>query len=249
MFIVFVIAWIGFQIMGVPMAIVMALLLGIFTIIPYLGGFIACIPLAIVTLMFGDTNLMLMSIIFAILDWAIVTTFVPAFIMSKRMNTRALVIVTGLIIGGALFGVVGMILSAPVVSVIMIFAQERLKVREARREHEEMVEAGIIDDNLFDVSEMLDMTQDTAYNVPVEKIEDDFRRLQSLKKESKADREEEKVDVALSTKTEKKQKVNKRELTKSLKKEKGEDTEPEPKSKKVFKTKSPLDDLDVDDLL
>ena len=252
MFIVFVIAWIGFQIIGVPMAIVMALLLGIFTIIPYLGGFIACIPLAIVTLMFGDTNMMLMSIIFAILDWAIVTTFVPAFIMSKRMNTRALVIVMGLIIGGALFGVVGMILSAPIVSVIMIVAQERLKVREARREHEEMVEAGIIDDNLFDVSEMLDMTQDTAYNVPVEKIEDDFRRLQSLKKETKKDKEEkERADVELSTKSSKKQKLNKRELTKSLNKEEEIKAEKEltAKPKKIFKTKAEesAQDIDIDD--
>ena len=133
-----------------------------------------------------------------------------------------------------------MILSAPIVSVIMIVAQERLKVREARREHEEMVEAGIIDDNLFDVSEMLDMTQDTAYNVPVEKIEDDFRRLQSLKKETRKDKEEkERADVELSTKSSKKQKLNKRELTKSLNKEEEIKAEKElsEKPRKVFTSK------------
>lgn len=213
MFIVFIIALIGFVIMGVPMAFLMALLLGLFTIIPYLGGFIAAIPLAIVTLMFGDTNMMLMSVIFAILDWALVTTFVPAFVMSKRMNTRALVIIMSMTIGGAMFGLVGMILSAPIVSVIMIVLQEKLEVREARREHEEMVEAGVLDENLSDVSDLLDLTQDVSFNVPIEKEEEDFNKLQALKHKNKNEKEE-KVDLILTAKTEKKKKVSKKELTK-----------------------------------
>ena len=228
MFIVFIIAWIGFQIMGVPLAIVMALLLGLFSIIPYLGGFIACIPLAIVTLMFGDTTMMLMAIIFAIVDWAVITTFVPAFIMSKRMNTRAVLLVIGLALGGAMFGILGMILSAPIVSVITIIWQERLKVRESRREYEEMIEAGVLTgENLYDMSDMLDLTQDTSYNIPTEKAEDDFARLQALKykkspKTSIDKEEKEKTDIVLTTKTNKKSKVNKRELTRA---EKGDTAE------------------------
>ena len=84
------------------------------------------------------------------------------------------------------------------------------------------------------------MTQDTAYNVPVEKIEDDFRRLQSLKKETRKDKEEkERADVELSTKSSKKQKLNKRELTKSLNKEEEIKAEKElsEKPRKVFTSK------------
>ena len=185
-----------------------------------MGGFIAAIPLAIVTLMFGDVNLMLMSVIFAILDWALVTTFVPAFVMSKRMNTRALVIIVAMIIGGAMFGLVGMILSAPVASVIMIVMQERLEVSEARREHEEMVNAGILDENLADVSDLLDLSQDTSFNVPIEKEEDDFNKLQALKHKEKAEKEDkEKIDVLLTSKTAKKKKISKTELTKEDKNE------------------------------
>lgn len=221
MFIIFVIGLIGFVIMGVPMAFLMALLLGLFAIIPYLGGFIAAVPLAVVTLMFGDVNMMLMAVIFAILDWALVTTFVPAFIMSKRMNTRALVIVGALIIGGAMFGLVGMILSAPVASVIMILMQERLEVREARREHEEMVNAGILDANLADVSDLLDLSQDTSFNLPVEKEDKDFAKLQALKYKKPTDKETEQekdsTDFVLKSKESKKRKISKNELTKSEK--------------------------------
>ena len=116
-----------------------------------MGGFIAAIPLLMVTLMAGDINLFLMSFIYGLAVWAIVTTFLPPLVMSKRMNTRAMIMVLALILGGAMFGVVGMILSGPIASVITIVMNERLQVREARREHEEMIEAGIIDKNFYDI--------------------------------------------------------------------------------------------------
>ncbi len=200
MFIIFLIAWVGFTLMGVPMAFLMALILGILAIIPYVGGFIACAPLAIITLMYGDANLMLIAVAFALLDWVIVTTFVPAIVMSKRMNTRAILIVLGLVIGGAMFGVVGMILSAPIMAVISTVWQERLKIREANKEHEELVEAGLVDAQYFGVTEILDLTQDSGYNVPIEQYEDDFKRLQSGKAKIKPVKKREDEIV---TKTEK----------------------------------------------
>ena len=215
MFVIFFIAWIGFSIIGVELGFLMALLLGLFAIIPYIGGFIAAVPLALVTLMYGDTNQMLIAVSFAILDWGLVVTFLPAIVMSKRMNTRALLIVTGLAIGGALFGVVGMILSAPVVAVIATIWQERLKIREANREHEELVEAGLVDAQYFGVTEILDLTQDTNYNVPIEQYEDDFKRLQLGKLNTKTAK---KNDDTISTKTEKLQKS--RQITKKTKDDK-----------------------------
>ena len=204
MFIVFIIAWIGFSIMGVEMAFLMALILGVLAIIPYIGGFIAAIPLSIVTLMYGDTTQMLIAVAFAIADWGLVVTFLPAIIMSKRMNTRAVLIMFGLVLGAAMFGVLGMILSAPVVAVIATIWQERLKIKEANREHEELVEAGLVDAQYFGVTEILDLTQDTNYNVPIEQYEDDFKRLQLGKASLKPTK---KKEDTIETKTEKRQKT------------------------------------------
>ena len=214
-FTVFVIAWIGYAIMGVPYSFMMALILGVLSIIPYIGGFIAAVPLLMVTLMAGDLNLFLMAFIFGIAEWAIVTTFLPALIMSKRMNTRALVIILALVIGGAMFGVVGMILSAPIASVIMIYMNEKLQVREARREHEELLEAGVIDSNFYDISEMLDLTQDNANQVVFEKEEDDFKKLQATKNKKKETIEEndKKLDIVLKSKAGKKSRLDKKKLS------------------------------------
>ncbi len=214
-FAIFIITLIGYLIMGVPYALMMALLFGILSIIPYVGGFIAAIPLLMVTLMAGDINLFLMSFIYGLAVWAIVTTFLPPLVMSKRMNTRAMIMVLALILGGAMFGVVGMILSGPIASVITIVMNERLQVREARREHEEMIEAGIIDKNFYDISEMLDLTQDNADVVAIEKEEDDFNKLQATKNKKKKSTEDndESLNVVLSSKSSKKEKINKKKLT------------------------------------
>ena len=184
-FIVFIIAWVGYAIMGVPYAFLMALILGVLNFIPYIGGFIAAIPLLMVTLLTGDMSLFLMAFAYGIAEWALVTTFLPPLILSKRMNTRALVMILALTLGGAMFGVVGMILSGPVAAVISVVINERLQVRESMREHEELVQAGVIDKNFYDVSEMLDLTQDTEANLTIEQEEDDFKRLQALKHKKK----------------------------------------------------------------
>lgn len=216
--VIFIITWIGFWIMGVPYAFAMSLLFGILSIVPYIGGFIALVPLLMVTLMAGDINLFMMSAIYGIAVWALVTTFLPPLVMSKRMNTRALIIILALVIGGALFGVVGMILSGPVASVITVIMNERLQVREARREHEEMVEAGIIDKDFYNVGDMLDLTQDTVgLDITIEKEEDDFKKLQAIKHKDNdsqiIDEEQEDLDIELKSKSSKKEKINKKKLS------------------------------------
>ena len=163
MTIIFVIAWLGYAIIGVPYAPLMALILGILSVIPYLGGFIAAVPLVIVSLGFGcSVSTMLVAVLFGILDWAIVTSVVPPFVMSKRMNTRAIVLMIALVIGGAMFGVVGMMLSAPIVSVLFIILQERLEVKESQREREELVDLGLATAQEVGTTDILDLRENTA---------------------------------------------------------------------------------------
>lgn len=212
-----IIGLIGYAIMGVPYAFLLALLLAILSIIPYIGGFIAAVPLLMFTLMAGDLNLFFMAFVFTIAEWAIVSTFLPPLIMSKRMNTRTLVILLALIIGGAMFGVVGMILAAPIASVISIVMNEKLQARETLREHEELIEAGIIDENFYDISEMLDLTQDNAGDIAIEKEEDDFKRLQALKnKEPEMTLDEPVSEVVVSSKSSKKRQISKKALMQKI---------------------------------
>lgn len=158
---IFVVAWIGYAIIGVKFAGILALLLAVLSIIPYIGGFIAMVPVVMVTLVFGTTSQMLASVIFGLATWTIITSVLPPFIMANRLKTRAVVLLLTMVIGGALFGIWGMLLSGPIAAILTIFLQERLEVREAMREREEMIDAGIADVPTFSVSEMLDTQEDT----------------------------------------------------------------------------------------
>ena len=190
MAIIFVIAWIGFAIIGVPYAVLMAMLLAVFAMIPYIGGFLALIPIILVMLLMStiDITLILITIVFALLVWVIVTTFAPPFIISKRLNVRAIVNVLTLMIGGALFGVVGMLLTGPAVAVITVIMQEKLETKESARERQELVDAGLVTIDEVGVSDLLDLTQDEDVTLFVPKEEKSFL----TKKRRKAKATEEK---------------------------------------------------------
>ncbi len=177
MCIIFVVTWVGYAIIGVPFAPLLALALAILSIIPYLGGFIAMVPVILVTLVFGSVTLMLTAIIFGLATWAIITTIIPPFITSKRLQTRAIVMFMALVIGGALFGIWGMILAAPVASVVMIILQERLEVREAQREREELMDAGIVDVPTSGISDMLDLKEDIDPVIQEMKVQEFERKI------------------------------------------------------------------------
>lgn len=174
MAIIFIIAWIGYEIIGVPMAFFMALLLGLLSFIPYVGGFIALIPVGLLSIVFSSVTTALIAIVFGVVVWAAVTTFIPPILFSKRLQTRSLVIILSMIIFGAAFGVWGMILAAPVASTISIIMQERVEVKEAQREREELIEAGVIDPNApAGISEMLDLAEDRQMSSFVEEASEE----------------------------------------------------------------------------
>jgi len=160
MAVIFIVAWIGYAIIGIPFSMLLALMLGILSIVPYIGGFIAMVPVVMVVLVFGTSAQLLAAIIFGLATWAIITSVLPPFIMSNRLKTRAVILLFTLVIGGAMFGFWGMLLSGPIAAIISIFLQERLEVREAMREREEMLEAGITDVPTAGISDMLDLRED-----------------------------------------------------------------------------------------
>lgn len=199
MAVIFVVAWVGYAIIGIKFAGLLALMLAVLSIIPYIGGFIAMIPVVMVCLVFGTTSQLLAGLIFGLATWAIITSVLPPFIMSNRLKTRAVILISTMIIGGALFGIWGMLLSGPVAAILTVFLQERLEVREAAREREEMIEAGIDDVPTSGVSEMLDLQEDVDPTV-LDIIEEESV---SQKKKNKKQKENDKNKVENLDKTKK----------------------------------------------
>lgn len=113
---------IGFYLIGVDMALLFGVLTGLFNLIPYIGPPLAMIPPILVTLgadnveLFTLVGVPLIVVAAQLLDNLVV---VPTLIAST-VNLHPLVVLLGIIIFGAVFGFIGMLIAIPAMAVSKI---------------------------------------------------------------------------------------------------------------------------------
>ena len=128
-FMVFVCDTIGFAIVGLNAAVLFGLLCGITDLIPYIGPYIGGAAAVIV----GFTQSPIIG--FATLVVAIIVQLVESYVlqpvvMSKAMQLSPITIIVGLLLFGYFFGIVGMIIATPCMSIIkeiIIFISRKRK--------------------------------------------------------------------------------------------------------------------------
>ena len=126
---VFVCDTIGFAIVGLNAAILFGLFCGITDLIPYIGPYIGGAAAVIV----GFTQSPIIG--FATLVVAIIVQLVESYVlqpvvMSKAMQLSPITIIVGLLLFGYFFGIVGMIIATPCMSIIkeiIIFISRKRK--------------------------------------------------------------------------------------------------------------------------
>lgn len=116
---VFVCDTIGFSIIGLKSALLFGLFCGITDLIPYIGPYLGTAVATIV----GLTQSPLIGLgvfIIACVVQLIESYVLQPIVMSKATNLHPVVIICGLLIFGHFFGIVGMILASPIMSVIKV---------------------------------------------------------------------------------------------------------------------------------
>lgn len=106
-------------ILGVNFAVAIGLITIVADIIPYIGPFLAFVPAFFFSVMDSWTKAIWVSIFFVFLQWAENNLFAPK-ILGKRTGLHPAVVLLCIVIGGGTFGVIGMILSVPVFSILTI---------------------------------------------------------------------------------------------------------------------------------
>ncbi len=117
--IIFVTVCVGLLICGAPMPIELSLFMAIFNIIPYVGPIIALVPIMLFSLVLASANVALISAIVSASIVIIVTGFITPLIVGHKIKMNTLTVILSLIIGGALFGALGLILAPPVSAIIL----------------------------------------------------------------------------------------------------------------------------------
>lgn len=121
-----IVTMIALLLMRIEFAVVIGLLTMIADIIPYVGPFIGFLPAAIFALMHSPMKVLWVAILFFLINWVENNILGPK-LLGESTGIHPIVILISIIIGGGMFGVWGMILSVPFVSLIMILTKFVMK--------------------------------------------------------------------------------------------------------------------------
>lgn len=118
------------QMMGVPSATALAIIVAIISLIPTIGGFIAIVPLGLVPLIQGsevwpdmpNLTFALLVVGINVLMQQIIWNVVAPKILGDALNLPVVVIIVGVFIGAAVGGVLGAFLVAPIISTMWVLA-------------------------------------------------------------------------------------------------------------------------------
>lgn len=121
--IIFFLYFFDLLIIGVPYALILALLGGLMELIPYFGPIIAAIPAIIVGLVVSPLTGLLVLVTYLIIH-QIESNIIAPQVMGKAIGVNPVVIILALLIGVRVGGVVGIILSVPVATVISVILSD-----------------------------------------------------------------------------------------------------------------------------
>jgi len=125
MFLVGLGTYIGFLILGIPFALPLAILAGIFEIIPIIGPLFAAIPAAIIG--FGISSIVGFGVIaVAFLVQQLENYVLVPRIMEKSVGVSPIITLISIAIGARLAGVVGVIISVPMVIALQVTVKQFL---------------------------------------------------------------------------------------------------------------------------
>lgn len=139
--IIFAVSSFAFMLCGLKAPLLFGLFCGITNVIPYAGPYIGGAPAVIVAFSQGTTTgiFVLISIV---LIQAIEGNFLQAFIMSKSTKLHPVTIIIGLLVFGYFFGILGMVISTPIIGAakaIFMFFNERYEWISYKSDYKEKV--------------------------------------------------------------------------------------------------------------
>lgn len=116
-------------ILGVDFALVIGFITGLADIIPYIGPFLGFLPAVFFAYLIKPIKALWVSIFFVLIQWVENNILAPK-VIGETTGIHPLVVLISIIIGGGIFGVLGMVLAVPFVAISIIlfkFINDKLK--------------------------------------------------------------------------------------------------------------------------
>jgi predicted PurR-regulated permease PerM len=123
MLIIGVIVWIGLMLLGVPGALSLAIIAGLLEVVPNLGPVVATIPAVVVALLQGSDTLPVNNLVLALIVIGfyvavqqLENSIIVPRVLGEAVELPALVVMSGVLVGGSVAGILGALLATPVIA-------------------------------------------------------------------------------------------------------------------------------------
>lgn len=121
------------SLLKVKYSLVLGIMLGVFNLIPYFGAIIACVISIVITLFTGGVFKALWTAVTLLIIQQIDGNIIGPKIMGDQLDISPLLVIFAVTVGGGLFGIIGMLISVPVVAVIKRFLTGSVERRVAKK--------------------------------------------------------------------------------------------------------------------
>jgi len=118
-----VMLYVGFTLIDLDFAILWAVLAALFTVVPYYGAFASGVPAVLFALADSPGKALLTLVVYVLVQQFESNVTVPV-VMARAVKLHPAVIAIGVIVVGQLFGAVGLIVSVPILTAIVILVDE-----------------------------------------------------------------------------------------------------------------------------
>ncbi len=123
-----IICYVGCKLLNIPYAVLIALVVGVTNMIPVFGPFIGAIPCLVILVMI-DWVKALEFLVFIIILQQCDGNIIGPYILGDAVGLPTLWVMFAIIVGGALFGVVGMFIGVPTFAVIYTLVKQGINKR------------------------------------------------------------------------------------------------------------------------
>lgn len=128
--IVFVLSFLALTIMRVEYAPLLALMVGAFNLIPYFGAIAATVLAGLITVFTKSFTSGIIVVVVLIILQQLDANLIQPKLLAGSLNIRPVWVIMGIVLGGGLFGVLGIFLAVPVFALLRIIILDILELRE-----------------------------------------------------------------------------------------------------------------------
>ncbi len=132
-----IVSYFGFLLFGLPYSILLALIIAVTNLIPYIGPFIGAAPVIALAFATGNFSTVIGVCIFMLIIQQIEGNVLTPLLTSDALEVSPILVLAGIAVFGAMMGIPGMILGAPLVAIIAGLVSRAVEQAEKKAEKKE----------------------------------------------------------------------------------------------------------------